>query len=156
MPRNKFAIGNTIRRGMKMTDEQRKNISDGHKGLKKSEETKKKIRDILRNKKRPHVSGHLNYNWKGGINPVNDTIRKSIEFRLWRESVFSRDNWTCCKCFSKGVDLNAHHIKNFASCVELRFAIDNGITFCKHCHFLFHVKYGKKDNDLNQVREFLI
>ena len=33
--------------------------------------------------------------WKGGIHPINKKIRKSIKYKLWREDVFARDNYTC-------------------------------------------------------------
>jgi hypothetical protein len=105
--------------------------------------------------KYPQISGENHHNWKGGVNPVNDSIRKSIEFRLWRESVFARDNWTCQKCKARGDSINAHHICNFARYPELRFAIDNGVTLCKECHTKFHKKYGKKDNNLNQLFDFI-
>ena len=72
----------------------------------------------------------------------------SLEYRLWRESVFKRDNWTCVWCgarSSKGYEviLNVDHIKPFASYPELRFAIDNGRTLCKPCHETTDT-YGKK------------
>jgi hypothetical protein len=86
------------------------------------------------------ISGAKHGNWQGGINPVNDTIRKSIESRLWRESVFARDNWTCQQCEIRGAVLHAHHIKRFKDYPELRFAIDNGKTLCKPCHIKAHKK----------------
>jgi len=79
-----------------------------------------------------------------------------IDFRLWRESVFARDNFTCQKCSDRGGNLHPHHIKNFAQFQELRFAIDNGITFCKECHRIFHKKYGIKNNTQEQINEFLM
>ena len=106
--------------------------------------------------------GHKDYNkkgkeshaWKGGLTPENKIIRKSIEFRLWRESVFARDNWTCQKCEEVGGTIHPHHIKGFAQYPELRFAIDNGITLCIDCHRLFHTIYGTKDINEEQIVEF--
>src|SRR3990167_3583081 len=79
--------------------------------------------------------GNKNPNWKGGITPKNIALRHTIEFRLWREAVFARDNWTCQKCEIRGGTLHADHIKQFAHHPELRFAIDNGRTLCKSCHY---------------------
>jgi len=79
-------------------------------------------------------TGEKNHNWKGGITPKNEKIRKSVEYRLWRESVFARDNWSCVFCETRGGDIHADHIKQFAFHPELRFAIDNGRTLCVPCH----------------------
>ena len=88
------------------------------------------------NKGKPNLKmrGENHPNWKGGITPANKLIRRSIEYKLWRESVFKRDNWTCIWCFVRGGVLHADHIKSFALFPELRFAIDNGRTLCKSCH----------------------
>ena len=72
--------------------------------------------------------------FNGGITSVNEKIRKSLEYKLWRESVYERDNYTCVFCMIKGKRLNADHIKPFAYYPELRFAIDNGRTLCVECH----------------------
>ena len=83
--------------------------------------------------------GENHHNWKGGVTPINAKIRKSLEYKLWRESVFERDHYTCVWCGDKqrkghSVILNADHIKPFAFFPELRFAIDNGRTLCVPCH----------------------
>jgi hypothetical protein len=101
------------------------------------------------------LRGKNSRHWKGGITPENHKIRTSIEFRLWREAVFARDNWTCQKTKIKGGRLHPHHIINFAEYPELRFAIDNGITLSDKAHQEFHKKYGSRNNNLEQLNEFL-
>lgn len=86
-------------------------------------------------KKRPEMSGSKHPLWKGGITPINQQIRTSLEYKLWRKSVFERDKYACVWCGdNKGGNLEADHIKPFAYFPELRFAIDNGRTLCKNCH----------------------
>jgi len=116
-------------------------------GIKKGHGFSKEARTKISNAHR----GQKSYNWKGGITKENKKIRQNIEFRLWRESVFARDNWTCQKCKTKGGILHPHHIKNFSQYIELRFAIDNGITLCKNCHIKFHKKFGKNNNTKEQL-----
>jgi hypothetical protein len=90
------------------------------------DEIRKKISELQR--------GENGAGWKGGITPLNKKIRASIEYRLWREAIFARDNWTCMRCQQYGGKLHAHHIKPFALYPELRLAIDNGLTLCEPCH----------------------
>lgn len=81
-----------------------------------------------------HNSGENHYNWQGGLTPKNTKIRNSIEYKLWRKSVFERDNYTCQNCGVKGVYFHADHIKSFALHPELRFQLSNGRTLCVPCH----------------------
>ena len=90
-----------------------------------------------------------------GKSTENEKIRKSIEYRLWREAVFARDNWTCQKTKIKGEKLHPHHILNFSDYPELRFAIDNGITLSEEAHKEFHKRYGFKNNTKKQLNDFL-
>ena len=117
-------------------------------GKKRSIKTRRKMSNSRK--------GDKCYLWKDGITPINKKIRNGIESRLWREANFARDNWTCQKCKERGGVLHSHHIYNFSQYPELRFAIDNGITFCKNCHDKFHKIYGKKNNTREQVEEFLL
>lgn len=96
------------------------------KGYRHSEETRKKISQSQMGEK-----SHL---WVGGKTNINKQIRKSVDFKLWRESVFRRDNYTCKLCGTRGCELHPHHIKSFCDYPELRFEIDNGMTLCRECH----------------------
>jgi hypothetical protein len=104
----------------------RKKVGTRKKGWKHTEDAKTRMGQ---NRK-----GEKNGSWKGGITPETIRMRHSKEYRIWREAVFERDNWTCIWCFKKGVELNADHIKQWAYYPELRFAIDNGRTLCVSCH----------------------
>mgnify|MGYP001567795058 FL=1 len=144
----------TAHKGKKFSIEHRKKIGISQKGRtpgmlgkKHSTETRKKMSNARKNEKHP--------NWKGGITPENQKIRHSIEYELWRNSVFAHDGYTCQKYGTKGGKLHAHHIQNFAEFPELRFAIDNGVTLSDKAHKEFHKKYGKKNNTREQLEEFL-
>ena len=140
---------NPIERALRISKAQKKigNRPPSMFGKKMTEETKRKIGDSHRGKK--------SYMWKGGISPKDKKIRKSIEFRLWREVIFVRDYWTCQKYGIKGGRLHPHHIQNFAQYPELRFAIDNGVTLSEKAHKEFHKKYGTRNNTKEQLEEFL-
>lgn len=92
--------------------------------------------------------GNKNHQWKGGITPLVQQIRHCFKYRQWISDIFTRDDYTCQKCWARGGRLNAHHIKEFniifkenqiktleeaLLCEEL-WNINNGITFCKECH----------------------
>ena len=123
------------------TNEARERMSVAKTGKswgKHSEETKIKIglanSLALKGKKRPWRSGKNNPMWRGGITSKNEVFRKSMEYRLWRESVFIRDDYTCQICNNRGGEIHADHIKPFAYYPELRLSIDNGRTLCVACH----------------------
>ncbi len=89
--------------------------------------------------------------WKGGVTPINKMIRMSLESRVWRESVFKRDNWTCVMCHKRGTRLQADHIKPFAMYPRLRFKLANGRTLCFNCHKKTDT-YGGKNNKKENTR----
>lgn len=117
-----------------------------NKGVVRSDKNKKKISETLKKKgikppRTPRESlcrGKNHRWWKGGITPVNEAIRKSLEYKLWRKAVFERDDFTCIWCGKKDKTIQADHIQTFSEHPELRFAIDNGRTLCRQCHLKRH------------------
>lgn len=116
--------------------------------------TEKTIEKI-RNSRRGKMVGINHPNYIDGRTPERNKIRGSFEYKQWERGVRDRDG--CCKrCGEKRIRyLMAHHIKNFSAFVELRFLLDNGVTFCRDCHKIFHHIYGKKNNTKEQVEDFL-
>lgn len=160
----------TAQTGRLLSNETKQKISSAHKGKKKSLEHAKKIslaktglkqsaehvanrvKKLIGKKRTPEqrlkFSGSNCHLWKGGITPINQKIRTSLEYKLWRTAVFERDKYTCVFCKEDNKDgkrtrLNADHIKPFSLFPELRFAIDNGRTLCVACHRKTDT-YGRK------------
>jgi len=105
---------------------------------------------------------------KDSVRLLIKRLRENITYKEWRQKIFSRDNWTCQKCYKKGGYLEAHHkrtlslllkeynIKTLEDAIKCRllWKIDNGITLCKKCHIEFHKRYGYKNNNIKQIKEF--
>jgi len=138
--------------GRKLSEETKKKIGKAHKGKKLSEEHKRKLSVSHKGQN----SGANSRFWKGGITPENVKIRTSFEYNLWRRKVFKKDRFVCQKCHRNNKKLRVHHINNFARFPELRFEVNNGITFCEDHHNEFHKLYGKKNNTKEQIKEFLV
>lgn len=109
-------------------------------GIPRTVEWRRKVSEAQR--------GDKAWNWKGGKESINKRIHHSVEYKLWRESVFKRDDYTCRHCKTRGgkgnhVNLHPHHIHGFAHYPEKRFELDNGATLCVPCHREFHRLYGE-------------
>ena len=154
--------------GYKHTEEAKRKISlskigkkrkpatdDAIKNMRIAQSSRKPISEESRRKMSLARSGNKSRWWKGGINPINDSIRKSLEYKFWRKKCLSRDNFTCQKTGVSGGKLRVHHINNFADFPELRFDINNGITLSEDSHILFHKIYGVRNNTREQLIEFL-
>ena len=122
------------------------NPNYGMTNKKHTQETKEKMCELRK--------GNGGSNWKGGITPLSRLLRTRSQWRIWRELVFLRDNFTCqnqnCEfCNNKiGVTLHPHHIRPVALYQELIYKIDNGITYCAE----FHMSPGLHKNIQNKMR----
>lgn len=155
------------KKGMVFSKEHKNKISKSLTGRNISEQAKTKIKNDMLNRAKYifHPKGENSSNWKGGITPLNKRLRTSSMWKIWREAIFLRDNFTCqnidCSyCHNKiGVMLHPHHIKAFAKYPELRFDINNGVTYCKEFHMVLHKisklnlksQIVKKDNYYKEV-----
>lgn len=126
----------------------------GAKNPAKQIDVRKKISEAK--KGQPHFNQRRENhpNWKGGITPLNEKLRRTLKYKAWREAVFVRDNWICQKCGTRGGILHSHHLRNFADHFSHRTSIQNGITLCKACHVEFHKIYGVKNNTREEFEEF--
>jgi hypothetical protein len=152
------------------SEEWKKNISLGHKGIKPkwknpeerakkisiskigshiTEEIKEKVRKAnigkhhtleTRKKMSEIRKGENSYLWKGGITEFNKQVRMLFEYELWRESIFKRDNYTCQMCNNKGGELHAHHKKQLYELLH-----ENNIKTieeAKNCKELWDINNG--------------
>jgi 5-methylcytosine-specific restriction endonuclease McrA len=98
------------------------------------------------------MSGTNSPTWKGGVTSVKDQVTKHYKYRQWRDDVFTRDDYTCQNCNTRGARLHAHHKERFSEIIESNqiktldqaiecnelWNINNGITLCVSCHSLTH------------------
>ena len=100
-------------------------------GKKLSIKTRKRMGEARR--------GNKSNLWKGGLTSINAIIRSSLEYRLWRESVFKRDNWTCQECgkkFKNKKELCLHHVKNKKDGGP--YTYENARLRCHECEKVLH------------------
>ena len=152
-------------------DERRKNASDGMKKRITPDVRKKIYRAMLtddyREKQRISKTGERNgmYGVYGADHPQWNpertheqrvAERKTNKDRLWRISVFVRDNYTCQVCGDdKGGNLVSHHLESYHKNEQGRYDIDNGLTLCKTCHFDYHHNHGWKNATKKKFEQFV-
>ncbi len=102
--------------------------------LKRSGDNNSSKRPEVREKIRQARLGSKSHLWKGGKTSENYRMRRSAEYKNWRKSVFTRDDYTCQNCGQIGGRLQAHHLKPWSLFPESRLNLDNGQTLCVPCH----------------------
>ena len=116
-------------KGKPHTEEHKRHLKENHKGNTGGKwSADQRLRFSLKSR------GENSRNWKGGVTEKNKLLRRSFEFKQWRESVFIRDDFTCVFCGVRGGEIHPDHIKPFADYPELRFELSNGRTLCAPCH----------------------
>jgi 5-methylcytosine-specific restriction endonuclease McrA len=126
--------------GRKQTLEQLQKIREARARQVITIEHRRKISESLKRayaegrKRRDTSLWYIDGRHQGNRHQGNRKIKTSFEYRVWRESVFKRDNYTCQGCGVRGGELQAHHIKPQSIYPELRFDLANGLTLCRPCH----------------------
>ncbi len=81
--------------------------------------------------------------------------RNSLPSKIWRKSVYKRDNYKCDICGITPNKLNAHHLNSWKYNKELRFDVNNGITLCVKHHKAFHSSIKGMKGKCTSLQYFL-
>lgn len=112
-------------------------------------EERRKISESLKGRKRDPEIGR-----KAGATriarrtkPYPEKRQKDPRYKPWRLAVLERDGFTCKMCGLVNKGNHAHHINGWSKAPELRYSIENAITFCASCHAKHHHEERRKDKD---------
>lgn len=129
-----------FRTGKSFSEEHKKKLSDLKIGKKiphlHTKEICKKISESLKGKPQPWMRGSNHPNYKDGGAKTSERLKAMgrVEYKVWRRSVFERDDFTCVTCKARGRIIHADHIQPWSLFPELRYEITNGRTLCVKCH----------------------
>ena len=144
----------------KLSDAQKKAWSEGKYDTERNEKIKKSMSKLYAEGK-TKISGKKGKdagNWKGGVSFLYHTERQILmsqsKYKIWRELVFIRDNWTCQECGQRGHRLEVHHKKSWRDYQELRFDVSNGKTLCLDCHLDIHRQIKCDDIELKLRKKY--
>jgi len=145
----KSMLGKKNNLGYRHTREAKIAIGIAAKNHEFSKEHRQKISKANKGKPNFKIRGENHPMWKGGATSVNIMIRNSLEYKIWRRTIFERDNYTCQKCKVIGGQLCVDHypfsfaeilhnyqiqsVEEALNCNDF-WDIDNGRTLCLECH----------------------
>lgn len=139
-----------MKKGQKMTIEQRQRLSDSHKGQKAwnkgiknwmPEESKAAM--IEKKKGKVAWNKGLPSPWTSERNKINNPQKKGELSTTWKggrwvyqkRKALERDNYTCQKCGMRDDEImQVDHIKQQSKFPELKYDIQNLQTLCPNCH----------------------
>lgn len=154
------------RSGYHLSEQHKKNISQGNMGrvmsskaLEKSkvnlDRTGKNWTPEQRRKLLGRFRGEKSPVWKGGRTKIQLRIRQLYKYTEWRKFIFCRDNFTCTSCGIDKCYIEADHypvkfstlldtykidtLEKALECAEL-WDTNNGRTLCRKCHDKTKVK----------------
>lgn len=162
-----------MKKGEKMSTEQKLKISKSNKGKrrsisfkikcaermigrKRSDETKLKMSEALKGKKKSashrlaisiSKRGNKSSLWRGGHSSLIKTARSIREYKNWRKKVFERDNYTCQICNNRG--RKGLHVDLEADhfperfCDLFRILKIKSINDARDCDKLWDIKNGR-------------
>ena len=104
-------------------------------GKKASIEARMKMSESM---KKNVAEGRHNF-YIDGRTPLTQKLRHSVEYKIWRDLVFKKDDYRCLWCGTmcgegKKVFLQADHILRWVDFPRLRLDVLNGQTLCYECH----------------------
>lgn len=128
-----------------ISEAHRKALREKNKGHYISQATIERMRTLNKGK-----LGPLSHQWKVlKKRPLYKAIREVFKYREWRNSIFTRDNYTCVLCGTTKVYIEADHfpvrfvdivrkydiqkVEDSLNCDEL-WDTRNGRTLCRPCH----------------------
>ena len=133
-----------MKRGEKMSNEQKEKLRQANLGKKLSSETRQKMSETRRGR---HPEGFRRYVEEKQRLFGDSRDSTTTRYRAWREAVYARDQNTCQRRGTPnltGNNRNAHHIISWESSVELRFETSNGQTLCRSCHSIVENAHREK------------
>jgi hypothetical protein len=135
----RFSLFNKSRVGIGLSEEHKRKIAESMLGKQNCLGNKLSIehRQKLSAYWQAHPEKHNHYKdgkWRERVGERLDAMQK-LGYRIWRETVFKRDDWTCVWCGVRGGKMHAHHVQSWRDYPKLRYEISNGITLCATCHF---------------------
>ena len=100
-------------------------------------------------------NGSNNPNYNPNLTDEERLIGRNLPgYSGWRNSVYTRDDYTCQVCYVKGNSINAHHLQGYNKHIDLRTDKNNGVTMCSEHHNDFHNIYGRGNNTKEQYEEY--
>ncbi len=108
------------------------------------------------NKLAAGIRGEAHHSWKGGKGTERHRAMGQSEYKIWRDAIFKRDNYTCQVCLQYSGYIHADHIEKWSENESLRYATENGRTLCRACHYYVTFKQKMPSTSkwgLNSVTE---